>query len=141
MIADRDSRLLAVAVLAALVVPACSRHTERTAERAFSPLIGTWTRDGNVGKAGGDAGPQFTKLTFKPDGRLAASYVAGGLGAIVGNAPSVKSENDTYSTSGDATLSIAEGTRHLTYTYRVDGNTLYLTPSGGGDVAQFSAAR
>jgi hypothetical protein len=137
----RLTRNAVAAILAALTLAACSRHVEKTVERAASPLIGTWTRDGNVGKAGADTGPQFTKLTFTADGRVNASYVAAGIGAAVGSAPSVKNENDTYTTSGDATLSIAEGTRHLTYTYRVDGSKLFLTPPGGGDAAQYSQAQ
>jgi hypothetical protein len=126
------------ALLAAAALPACSDHTEKTAERSASPLIGTWTRNGNTPKGDGSSGPQFTKLTFAADGKLSADYVAGGVGAIVGSSPSVKSENDTYTTPGDAKLSIAEGTSHLAYTYRVDGTKLYLTPSGGSDAAVFS---
>jgi hypothetical protein len=133
---SRVALVLAIAV----TVTACSEHTEKTAERATSPLIGTWTRDGNVPKAGGQDGPQFTKLTFRADGTLDAGYVAAGLGAALGSTPSVKSENDTYRTSGDASLSIAEGSRHLDYQYRVDGVTLYLTPSGGSDAAKFTKA-
>jgi hypothetical protein len=129
-----------VAALAALALPACSEHAEKTAERSASPLIGTWTRDGNTPKGDGSNGPQFTKLAFAADGKLSADYVAGGVGAIVGSSPSVKSENDTYTTSGDAKLSIAEGTRHLAYTYRVDGTKLYLTPSGASDAAVFTKA-
>lgn len=58
----------------------------------------------------------------------------------MGGSAAVKSENDTYRTSGDAKLSIAEATRHLGYTYRVDGSTLYLTPAGGSEAAQFTKA-
>ncbi len=132
--------IVAAALLAGCVLVACSRHAEKTVERAASPILGAWTRDGNVAKAGGDAGPQFTKLTFAADGSLGASYVAGGIGPVLGSSPSVKSENDTYATSGESTLTVAEGSRHLTYTYRVDGSKLYLTPAGGGDIAEFSKA-
>ncbi len=90
---------------------------------------------------GGNGGPQFTKLTFTPDGSLSASYVAGGIGAMVGSTPSVKSENDTYTTRDSSTLSIAEGTSHRDYAYRVSGSKLYLTPPGGGDAAVFSKAQ
>ena len=128
----------AALLVTVLMLAACTPHAEKTAERSMSPLIGTWTRDGNVAKAGGDPGPQFTKLTFSADGLLSASYVASGIGAAIGSSPSVKSENDTYTTSGDSKLSIAEGTRHLVYAYRVDGSKLYLTPPGAGDAAQFS---
>jgi hypothetical protein len=132
------SILMAVACLA---MTACSQHEEQTAARSVSPLIGTWTRDGDTPKGSGNGGPQFTKLTFTPDGSLSASYVAGGIGAMVGSAPSVKSENDTYTTRDTSTLSIAEGTSHRDYAYRVSGSKLYLTPPGGGDAAVFSKAQ
>ncbi len=93
----------------------------------MSPLIATWTRNGNTPSGGGD-GPQFTKLTFAADGTLAASYVAGGLGAALGGSP------------GGSKLSIAEGTRRLGYTYRVTGSTLYLTPEGASDAQVFTKA-
>lgn len=128
------------ALTACIALIACSEHTEKTAERSVSPLIGTWTRDGNTPKSGSNGGPQFTKLTFAPDGSLNASYVAGGVGALIGSAPSVKTENDTYTTSGDSKLSIAEGTSHLDYVYRVSGSKLYLAPPGGGDAAVFTKA-
>lgn len=132
------SRLFPI-ILALAVFSGCSQHAEKTAERSASPLIGTWTRDGNTPAGNDNGGPQFTKLTFAADGSLSASYVAAGLGAIVGGSPKVKSENDTYTTS-DATLKIAEGTTHRDYTYRVDGGKLYLTPPGGGDAAVFTKA-
>ena len=119
---------------------ACSAHAEKTAARSVSPLIGTWTRDGNTTKGGSPGGPQFTKLTFTPNGALKANYVAGGIGAIIGSSPNVKAENDTYSTSDGSKLSIAEGTTHRDYSYRVSGSKLYLTPPGGGDAAVFTKA-
>jgi hypothetical protein len=134
----RPSSALA-ALLACITLAACSEHEEKTAERSVSPLVGTWTRDGNTPK-GGASGPQFTKLTFAPDGSLSASYVAGGVGALIGSAPSVKTENDTYATPGGSKLGIAEGTTHLAYTFRVSGSKLYLTPTGGSDAAVFSKA-
>jgi hypothetical protein len=131
----------AVAALAACVaLGACSQHEEKTAARSVSPLVGTWTRDGNVSKAGSNGGPQFTKLTFSPDGSLNAGYVAAGVGALIGSSPSIKTENDSYATPGDSKLSIAEGTTHLGYSYRVSGSKLYLTPLGGGDAAVFTKA-
>ncbi len=129
---------LACSLIAIGALAACSEHTEKTAERSVSPLIGTWTRDGNT-PAGGSHGPQFTKLTFSSNGSLHASYVAGGIGAALGSSPSVKSENDTYR-STDSSISIAEGSSHLDYAYRVDGSKLYLTPPGGSDAAVFSKA-
>jgi hypothetical protein len=125
--------------IGALLLLSCSSHAEKTVERSVSPLIATWTRDGNT-TASGTTGPQFTKLTFAADGSLTAAYVAGGLGAAIGSSPSVKAENDTFTTSGDSTLSVAEGTRHIDYTYRVSGSKLYLTPSGGSDAAVFTKA-
>src|SRR6185437_14625738 len=102
---------------------------------SLSPLLGTWTRDGSITMKPGSDGPEFTKLTFRSDGTVYAGYVAGGLGAIVGGSPSVKNENDTYTISGD-TISIAEGSRHLNYSYRVDGTKLFLTREGASDAAQ-----
>jgi hypothetical protein len=66
---------------------ACSAHEAKTAARTVSPLIGTWTRNGNSTKGQNSGGPQFTKLTFKPNGSLKANYVAGDIGAIVGARP------------------------------------------------------
>lgn len=106
----------------------------------MSPLIATWTRDGNTPAGGITVGPQFTKLTFTADGSLQASYVAGGLGAAIGGSPSVKAENDTYRLPGRSKLSIAEGTRDLGYTYRVSGSKLYLTPEGGSEAQVFTRA-
>ena len=130
---------LLLAIVVAFAITGCSQHDEKTAERSVSPLVGTWTRDGNTPSGNDNGGPQFTKLTFSADGKLGASYVAAGIGAIVGSSPKVKSENDTYTTN-NATLQIAEGTTHRDYTYRVDGGKLYLTPPGGGDAAVFTKA-
>ena len=128
------------APLVCALLVSCGTHAGQTVERSVSPLIGTWTRDGNTPANGSSAGPQFTKLTFSADGTLQASYVAGGLGAAIGSAPSVKAENDTYRTQGESKLSIAEGTRHLDYTYRFSGSKLYLTPAGGSEAQVFSKA-
>jgi len=132
----RHLLLLAVFPVA---IAACSAHSEKTAERSASPLIGTWTRSGDTPSGSGAGGPQFTKLTFASDGSLGASYVAGGIGAVVGSSPAVKSENDTY-TIADSKLSIAEGTTHRDYVYRVSDSKLYLTPPGGGTAAVFTKA-
>jgi hypothetical protein len=128
------------ALLSAVAITACSPHSEKTASRTVSPLIGTWTRDGSTKKGNDSGGPQFTKLKFKPNGALKASYVAGGVGAIVGSSPDVKAENDTYSTSDGSKLSIAEGTTHRDYSYNVSGSKLYLKPPDGGDAAVFTKA-
>jgi hypothetical protein len=135
----RISRVVA-ALLSAAALCSCSAHAQKTAARTVSPLIGTWTRDGNTTRGHTSADPQFTKLTFAPNGALNANYVAGGIGAMIGSSPSVKDENDTYSTSGGSRLSIAEGTTHRNYSYRVSGSKLYLTPPGGGDAAVFTKA-
>jgi hypothetical protein len=138
---SRISATVASAALAGCIaLAACTSHSEKTAERSVSPLIGTWTRDGNTPSARGTGGPQFTKLTFAADGSLSASYVAGGIGAALGTSPSVKTENDTYTTPGGSKLSIAEGSSHLAYSFRVSGSKLYLTPPGSGDAAVFSKA-
>jgi hypothetical protein len=128
------------ALAVATLLYACSAHEQKTAARTVSPLIGTWTRDGDTPKSSSSGGPQFTKLTFAPDGKLAATYVAGGVGALIGSSPSVKAEHDTYATRDRSTLSIAEGSSHRDYAYRVSGSKLYLTPPGGGDAAVFSKA-
>ena len=128
-----------ISFVASAVLVACSEHAEKTAERSVSPLVGTWTRDGKTTENSA-AGPQFTKLTFSADGSLNATYVAGGIGAAIGSSPSIKVENDTYATPVESKLSIAEGTRHLGYTYRIDGSKLYITPLAGGDAAVFSKA-
>lgn len=136
----KRSTKTAYAILAALALAACSAHAEQTAVRSVSPLIGTWTRDGDTPKGDSGGGPQFTKLTFTPDGTLSASYVSGGLGAMIGSSPSVKSENDTYATPASSTLSIAEGTTHRDYSYRVSGSKLFLMPPDGGAAAVFTKA-
>src|SRR5450631_2498080 len=71
-------------LLLALTPSACSQHAEKTAERSVSPLVGSWTRDGDLPKPDPKA-PEFTALTFAPDGSLAATYVAAGgaLAAVV----------------------------------------------------------
>jgi hypothetical protein len=127
-------------IISAAAVSACSAHAEKTAARSVSPLIGTWTRDGNATKNNSSGGPEFTKLTFRPNGALKANYVSGGVGAIIGSSPNVKAEKDTYSTSEGSKLSIAEGTTHHDYSYHVSGSRLYLTPPGGGDAAVFTKA-
>jgi hypothetical protein len=128
------------ALLTVFAFAACSEHALKTMERSVSPLLGTWTRDGDTPKGSNNGGPQFTKLTFAADGKLSASYVAAGLGAIIGSLPSVKSENDTYATPSATTLSIAEGSTHRDYSYRVSGSKLYLSPPGGGEAAVFTRA-
>jgi hypothetical protein len=137
---DFRKNIIPAILATCLMLAACSEHTEKTAERTVSPLIGTWTRDGNTPRGTGSSGPQFTKLTFAADGSLSADYVAGGIGAVIGSSPSIKTENDTYATPGGAKLSIAEGTSHLGYSYRVSGSKLYLMPLGGGDAAVFTKA-
>jgi hypothetical protein len=132
------SLALALALLAIIGITACSEHDTKTVERSVSPLIGTWTRDGDTPKPDVKA-PQFTKLTFAPDGKLSARYVeaAGALAPVLNSAPKLKDENDTYRTDGNR-LKIAEGTSALAFEYRVDDGKLYLTPPGGSDAAVFS---
>lgn len=136
---SRISRSILV-IASAAALSACSAHAEKTAARTVSPLIGTWTRDGSSAKSKGSGGPEFTKLTFRPNGELKANYISGSVGAIIGSSPDLKSEKDTYSTSNASKLSIAEGTTHRDYSYHVSGSKLYLTPPSGGDAAVFSKA-
>jgi hypothetical protein len=133
--AHRISSLL----LAGTLLAGCTPHEAKTAERSLSPLIGTWTRDGDVPKPDPKA-PQFTELSFTPDGGLSATYVAAGgaLAGVIGKAPKVQTEQDTYATPDANTLRIAEGTSHREYQYRVSGGKLYLTPSGASDAAVFT---
>ena len=134
-VAHRISSLL----LAGTLLTACTPHETKTAERSLSPLIGTWTRDGDVPKPDPKA-PQFTQLTFTPDGGLSATYVAAGgaLAGLIGKAPKVQTEEDTYATPDGTTLRIAEGSSHREYQYHVSGGKLYLTPSGASDAAVFT---
>jgi len=136
---NRTTCLIA-GLVALATLSACSEHAAKTAARSVSPVIGTWTRDGDIPKSRTAGGPQFTKLTFGADGALQANYVAGGVGALIGGSPAVKAEHDTYATADSAKLSIAEGTAHRDYSYRVSGSKLYLTPPGGGDAAVFTKA-
>jgi hypothetical protein len=128
-------------LLMSLVLAGCSAHETQTAERSVSPLIGTWMRDGDPPKPDPNA-PEFTRLTFAPDGSLSARYVeaGGALAGIIAKAPKLKSEKDTYATPDGSTLRIAEGTSNLRFSYRVDGAKLYLTPPGGSSAAVFTKA-
>lgn len=129
---------LASVLVACIALAACTAHEEKTAERSVSPLVGTWTRDGDTPKPDPNQ-PQFTRLTFEANGKLGAAYVAAGgaLAPVLNSAPKVKNEGDTYNAS-DSTLTISEGTRKLVYGYRIDGGKLYLTPPGSSDAATFS---
>ena len=124
-----------------LMLAACSEHATNTAVRSVSPLIGTWVRDGGTPKPDPNQ-PQFTKLTFAADGSLTAEYVAAGgqLTTIVGGAPKLRTERDSYTTPGDATLQIAEGSSRREYQYRVSGAKLFLTAPGSSDANEFSKA-
>ena len=83
--------------------------------------------------------PQFVRLTFSADGKLAASYVAaGGALAKVINTPSkLKSEHDSYTLDGKSHLSIVEGSRSLDYTWDVRDGKLFLTPKGADDAVVY----
>jgi hypothetical protein len=134
---NRSKRAFILTVALALV--ACDSDGAKTAERTVSPLIGTWTRDGDVPKPN-PKDPEFTKLTFAPDGTLAAQYVAAGgaLAGVIGKAPKIESERDSYETHAGTTLRIAEGSSYREYAFRIADGKLYLTPSGGSDGATFS---
>ena len=130
---------MCLALLAAAALAACSEHAEKTAERSVSPLVGTWTRDGSVPKPDPKA-PEFTELHVHPGRSLSATYVAAGgaLAGVIGKAPKVQSEQDTYATPDANTLRIAEGSSHREFQYRVSGGKLYLTPAGASDAAVFT---
>jgi hypothetical protein len=130
---------IASLLFAGTLLAGCTPHETKTAERSLSPLIGTWTRDGDVPKPDPKA-PQFTELRFTPDGALSATYVAAGgaLAGVIGKAPKVQTEQDTYATPDADTLRIAEGSSHREYQYRVSGGKLYLTPAGASDAAVFT---
>jgi len=125
-------------VLICIALGACSEHSAKTAE-SVSPLVGTWTRDGDVPKPDSKS-PQFTQLTFAPDGSLAATYVAAGgaLAGVIDKAPKVRDEQDTYATPDASTLRIIEGSSQREYQFRIAGGKLYLTPSGASDAAVFT---
>jgi hypothetical protein len=91
------------------------RSPRRTPGRSVSPLVGTWTRDG-------------------------ALAAGGALAGVIGKAPKVQSEQDTYTTPDASTLRIAEGSSHREYQFRVSGGKLFLTPSGAGEAAVFTKA-
>ena len=132
---------LVLAVFVCTALAACSAHDTQSAERSVSPLIGTWTRDGDPPKPDPN-NPVFTRLTFTPDGSLTARYIeaGGALAGIIAKAPKIKTEKDTYATPDSTTLKVAEGTTNLTLTYKIDGGKLYLTPSGGDSAAVFTKA-
>jgi hypothetical protein len=138
---ERRKRALAVAcsVLLGIALTGCSEHAEKTAERSVSPLIGTWTRDGDIPKPNAQY-PEFTELTFRPNGKLDATYVAAGgaLAAVVSKAPKIKREEDTYATPTASTLSVAEGSSQRDFAFHVSDGKLYLTPAGASDAAVFS---
>lgn len=127
-----------LSLVTCVALAACSEHTVKTADRAVSPLIGTWTRDGGIPKPDPKE-PRFMKLTFAADGKLKATYIAAGgvLATVIDQTSKVKHEDVNY-TMHDASLHIVEGTSGREYTYRVDGNKLYLTPEGGSEASIFS---
>jgi hypothetical protein len=123
---------------ACLTFSACTAHEAKTVERSASPLVGSWTRDGDVPKPD-PKDPEFTRLTFAADGSLSAEYVAAGgaLAGVIGKAPKIQHERDSYVVHA-STIRIAEGSSYREYGYRIDDGKLYLTPSGGSDAATFT---
>ena len=134
---DRSYRMICLAL--ALGLGACSREDAKHAVRAASPLVGGWTRDGDVPRPSPDR-PQFTKLTFRPDGSLDASYVSAGgaLASVLKKAPKVMQERDSYTIVDSHTVRIAEGSSARDYQYDVHDGKLYLTPPNAQDAAVFS---
>ncbi len=132
-------RAIVATVALSIFLGGCSEHETKTVERSVSPLVGTWMRDGDTPKPDPN-NPQFTKLTFAANGALTATYVAAGgaLASVIGKAPKIQVENDTYATPDASTLKIAEGSRHLAYHYRISGEKLFLTATGSGEALVFT---
>ncbi len=128
-----------IAVTFACALSACGSAAQKQAAREVSPLAGTWTRDGDVPTPKAD-NPEFTRLSFKADGTLEASYVAAGgaLAGVIKKAPKVEREHDSYSTIDAKTVRITEGSSARDYAYDTHGGKLYLTSPDGGDAAVFS---
>jgi hypothetical protein len=57
---------------------------------------------------------------------------------VIGKAPKIESERDSYETRAGSTLRIAEGSSYREYAYTISDGKLTLTPSGGSDGATFS---
>ena len=110
----------------------------KTAERATSPLVGSWLRDGDIPPPLANA-PQFVEFAFRADGTVTATYVAAGgaLAGVVRGAPKVRKENDTYVTTDEKTLHLREGTSQRVFSYAVRDGKLYLTPDSGGDATVY----
>ena len=128
-----------VPLVALAILTACSTHEAKTAERAVSPLAGTWTRDGDVPKPDPKV-PEFTRLVFAADGTLTADYVAAGgaLAGVIGKAPKIQTERDSYTTPSASTLRIAEGSSFRVYQFHIADGKLYLTQDGGSDSTSFT---
>ncbi len=143
------TRLSFLLALSATLVACASTDTAKSAgdaakhaERAASPLVGTWVRDGDT-PAPDPNNPQFTKLTFTDDGSLAAEYVAAGgaLAGVVKKAPKIQTESDTYTLITGNRVKIVEGSNSREYAYDVHDGKLYLTPPSGGQAVTFSKAQ
>jgi hypothetical protein len=128
-----------IALTVACTLNACGSAAQKQATREVSPLAGTWTRDGDV-PAPKANNPEFTRLSFKADGTLEASYVAAGgaLAGVIKKAPKVMQEQDSYSIIDAKTVRITEGSSARDYAYDTHDGKLYLTAPDGGDAAIFS---
>jgi hypothetical protein len=138
MISSSIARVLgAITLVGAL--GACNSTAQKQTTRELSPLAGTWARDGDVPAPKANA-PEFTRLSFKADGTLEASYVAAGgaLAGIVKKAPKIMQEHDSYSIVDAKTVRITEGSSARDYAYDTHDGKLYLTPPDGGEAAVFS---
>lgn len=143
MMLMRNSTTLVAALLAA-VLAGCSSAQQTAskassdAKNAVSPIVGRWELNGSAPAPKANL-PQFVRLHFTADGKLDASYVAAGgaLAHVIDTPSKLKTEQDTYTLgSGDA-LTIVEGSRALSYAYRIDGGKLLLTPPGATDAIVF----
>ena len=114
------------------------KHDVKTVERATSPLVGSWLRDGDIPPPSANV-PQFVEFVFRADGNVLVTYeaAAGALAGIVRAAPKIRKENDTYATTGQNTLHLREGTSQRVFTYVVRDGKLTLTSRSGGDAIVF----
>jgi hypothetical protein len=99
------------------------------AETALSPIVGSWQINGSASSSAANF-PQFTRLKFKSDGSLMASYVAtnGAISHLGQSSPAIKQEEDSYTLGEASTVHVVEGSRALDYTYDIHDDKLFLTP-------------
>lgn len=98
------------------------------AQTALSPIVGSWQINGSTQSSAANF-PQFTRLKFKSDGSLTASYIATNGAIRLGpSSPEIKQEEDSYTLGEASTLHVVEGSRALDYTFDIHDDKLFLTP-------------